>query len=308
MSETNSAFLVSLLIIVAGYVIKKTKVITETDGKIISKLVLYITFPALILHTVSAIKITGAFLLLPLFPLAFSLILLSVFSLFMKNKPEALKGVIYMALCGFNIGLFAYPIVEGIWGKRGLQYLAIFDVGNAIVILCISYTLGFVYSPSREQRKRITVITVLKLLVTSVPLLSYSLALLMNISGFAFPAVIEKFIEAISRANMALVLILLGIYLNLHVKKQVLNTLIPVMVARYALGLALGLALYYLLPFEPLYKTIALVGLILPVGLTIIPFADEFGYNQDLPVSFASITIVISFVLLWGLITILNLA
>ena len=308
MSNVNDAFLTSLFIIGAGYLLKKIKVISENDGKVVSKLVIYLTFPALILHTVSTLHITSTLIFLPLFPLAFSSVLLIVFSWLLKNKPDALKGVVFMSLCGFNIGLFAYPIIEGIWGKEGLQHLAMFDVGNAISILCISYILGFIYSPSRERHKPVNAVTIFKLLITSVPLVSYTLALVMNVSGFQMPALIEKFIATLARANMALVLILLGIYLNIRVNKQVLRPLIYIMIARYSLGVGMGLMLYFLLPFAPIYKTIALVGLIMPVGLTVIPFSDEFGYNQALPVSLASITIVISFVLMWLLILVLNLA
>ncbi|QHT66119.1 AEC family transporter [Rhodocytophaga rosea] len=308
MSNINDAFLTSLLIIAAGYILKKLKVVSENDGKVVSKIVIYLTFPALILHTVSSLQITSALIFLPLVPLAFSMVLLLLFSWLLKNKVDALKGVVFMSVCGFNIGLFAYPIIEGIWGKEGLQHLAMFDVGNAISILCISYILGFIYSPSRERHKPVDAATIFKMLITSVPLVSYTLALVLNVSGFQMPGLMEKFIGTLARANMSLVLILLGIYLNIRVKKHVRRPLIYIMAARYSIGLLLGLVLYYLLPFEPIYKTIALVGLIMPVGLTVIPFADEFGYDQALPVSLASITIVFSFILMWILILTLQLA
>lgn len=308
MSNVNAAFLTSLLIVATGYLLKKLKVFRASDGKVVSKIVIYITFPALILQSVSTIAITPSLIFLPACTLVFSFVLLFCFSLVMKNQADALKGVVYMALCGFNIGLFAYPIIEGIWGKAGLQHLAMFDVGNAISILCVSYILGFIYSPLRERHKPVTLLTILKLLMGSMPLLSYILALLINISGFQFPPLADKFIATLSRANMALVLILLGIYLNIRIERKVIRPLLYIMAARYGLGLGMGLLLYYLLPFETIYKTIVLVGLILPVGLTIIPFADEFGYDQALPVSLASLTIVVSFVLMWGLILALHLA
>lgn len=308
MSNVNAAFLTSLLIVASGYLLKKRKVVSESDGKVVSKLVIYLTFPALILHSVSTITITSSLIFLPLFAIMFSLILLLVFSMAMKNKADALKGVVYMSLCGFNIGLFAYPIIEGIWGKEGVQHLAMFDVGNAITILCVSYILGFMYSPLRERHKPVSALTIFKLLLTSMPLLSYIAALVINVSGLQLPGLIEKFIGTLSKANMALVLILLGLYLNIRIEKKVIRPLLYIMAARYSLGLGMGLLLYYLLPFEPIYKTIVLVSLVLPVGLTIIPFADEFGYDRALPVSLASLTIVVSFVLLWGLILLLNLA
>ncbi len=51
-----------------------------------------------------------------------------------------------MMIPGFNIGMFAYPLVEGIWGKEGLKYFGMFDVGNAFVIFVLCYMIGSYYS------------------------------------------------------------------------------------------------------------------------------------------------------------------
>ena len=39
-----------------------------------------------------------------------------------------------MIVPGFNIGLFAYPLVEGIWGQEGIKYFGMFDMGNAFIV------------------------------------------------------------------------------------------------------------------------------------------------------------------------------
>lgn len=35
-----------------------------------------------------------------------------------KKEKRKVKGMMMMIVPGFNIGLFAYPLVEGIWGSR----------------------------------------------------------------------------------------------------------------------------------------------------------------------------------------------
>ena len=38
-----------------------------------------------------------------------------------------------MLIIGLNIGNFAFPIIDSIWGMDGLQYMIMIDIGNAFV-------------------------------------------------------------------------------------------------------------------------------------------------------------------------------
>jgi malate permease and related proteins len=307
-NTTNSTFLISLLVILLGYLIKKLNVVKPEDGKVLSRIVLFVTFPALILHTLARLQINFSFLLLPLICLLFGLgVFLFSYAMF-RHKPPAVKGLLLMAVVGFNIGLFAYPIVEAIWGLPGLQYLAMFDIGNAILVLGLSYGVGSVYAPKFQGQGKVNIWRITRMLMRSIPLLAYVLGLGMNIGGLAFPPVLAEFIGVLARANMALVLLLLGIYLNLRFEKEILKQVAIILLIRYGFGLAAGFALYYLLPFDPVYRSVLLIGLILPVGLTIIPFSDEFSYSPGFAGAMANISIIVSFVLMWGLITFMKLA
>jgi hypothetical protein len=307
-SNTNITLLTSLIIILIGYFLKKYQVIKETEGKVLSKVVLYVTFPALIFDTVSDLEIRYALVFLPFIPLAFCLLLFSICYFLFKNQPATIKGVLFMAATGFNIGLFAYPIIEAIWGKEGLQYIAMYDLGNAFAVLGLSYSLGSAFSPQRTGSKRIDVVYILKKLVKSVPLVSYVVALLFNVMGLSFPFLVNNVISAVARANMAMVLLLLGIYLNFRLDKTFIIQLYSILFVKFGLALLIGIGLFYILPFDKLYRTIVLIALVLPVGLTVIPFSDEFGYNTRFAGAIANISILISFVLMWGLIMVFNLA
>ncbi len=107
---------------------------------------------------------------------------------------------------------------------------------------------------------------------------------------------------------MALTLLLLGIFLNFKFEKAQWKNVIIVLLIRYSFGLIIGLTLFFLLPFEELYRGILSIALILPIGLAIIPFAVEFEYNERFAGMVTNLTMVISFVLLWGLILILGFA
>lgn len=303
MSATNQTFLLSLLIILSGFLLKKLQIIKSSDGKTLSRIVLNFTFPALILSKVRKMPLDPSVLYLPLICFVFCLFLITVASFIFKDKPAREKGLLLMAMGGFNIGLFAFPIIEGIWGAKGLQYIAMFDIGNALIVLGIGYFLGDYYSPSRDKDNKTDISYVLGLFLKSLPFMSYLLALLFNYFSVELPGLVDSFFDTVAQANMPLVLLLLGIYFNLKIDQSRIRQLTKVTLIRYLSGLAIGLVLFFFLPFGPLYRTISLVGLILPIGLTIIPFSDKFGYDTEFAASLANITIVISFVLMWLIVT-----
>ena len=215
-----------------------------------------------------------------------------------------------MTMIGFNVGNFFFPLVEGIWGQSGMQYIALFDAGNAFTIFIVCYFLSTIYSPkNQENAVKINVKYILKRIIRSAPILSYILALFINFSGIVIPSFFSELLDILARANSALAFLLLGVFLHFKFGKTEWISIIKVLVLRYGLGLLVGLTLFFLLPpsiFNHLFRIIICLALILPVGLAVIPFSVENGYNQKLVTMVVNLTIVVSFALIWVLILILN--
>ncbi|MGV9172753.1 MAG: AEC family transporter, partial [Promethearchaeia archaeon] len=219
------------------------------------------------------------------------------------DYDRQVKGILLMTSIGYNIGLFAYPLIEGVWGTEGLQHIALFDFGNAFVVFGICYVIAAIFSPKNGKGgDRIESSYIVKKLVTSAPLLSFIIAIILNLLGIELPLFFSELVGIISRANMALTLLLLGIYLNFRFQKSEWFNVIKVLALRYGFGLVVGLILFFTLPFSHLYRTILLVGLILPVGMAVVPFAVEYDYSDKLKKLtgiIVNLTIIISFILMW---------
>ncbi len=299
MSDTNQIFLLSLLIIVIGFILKKFHIVHPNDGKALSRIVLNFTFPALILSKVRKMPLDPSAFYLPLICFCFCIMLILIAFFLFKDKAAREKGLLLMAMGGFNIGLFAFPIVEAVWGARGLQYIAMFDIGNALIILGVGYFIGDYYSSFRSENSKVNFRYITGLFLKSLPFMSYLLALLLNYFSIDLPRLADSFFETVANANMPLVLLLIGIYFKLNIEKSNLSQIYQVLLMRYIPGLLIGLLFFFFLPFNNLYRTMILVGLTMPVGLTIIPFSDKFGYNTEVAASLANISIVISFFLMW---------
>ncbi|UCC18992.1 MAG: AEC family transporter [Promethearchaeota archaeon] len=307
MTNVNYIFLLSLTIIVIGYILKKLNIISEENGKFIAKLVFNVTLPALILSVISSIEITPSLGLITLISILYCIPIIILALILFKNYPKDIKGLINMAVIGFNVGHFAYPLIQGIWNDEGLKYIAMFDIGNAIVIFVICYILGLVYSPKNDfqDKKELAKDIILKLL-KSAPLMSYIIAIILNILNIQFAPFVSDLLDILSRANMALTLLLLGIFLNFKFERSQWKNVSIVLIIRYSFGLVIGLLLFFFLPFDLLYRGILAIALILPIGLAIIPFTVEFSYNERVAGMITNLTIIISFVLMWILVLLLG--
>ncbi len=203
-----------------------------------------------------------------------------------------------MMVPGFNIGLFAYPLVEGIWGKEGLKYFGMFDMGNALIVFGLTYLIASFYS---NEQATFNVKDVMLKMSRSIPLLTYIIVCIVSLAGLKLPAIVLDISEIISKANMPLSLLLLGIYLNFTFDKSYLQRIGKYLALRYVVGLGIGLLLFYFLPFENMFKYTILIGLILPMSVATLAYSVQFGYDEKFVGTVSNVTILISFVLLWGI-------
>ncbi len=306
--SVNYVFLLSLTIIILGNFLKRWNVISEENGRFMAQLIFKLTLPAVILDTVPYVNLEVSLLVMPLISFGFSAVVVAIGFILFKEYPREEKGLILMTIIGFNVGNFAYPLIEGIWGEQGLQYIAMFDVGNAFTIFALMYIIGAIFSPKTDAdaESKVDKKEIFRKVSRSVPLLCYIIGLIVNVSGFKFPMFVQDVIGTIARANMMIVLLTLGVFLDFNFEKSQWNNIIKVLLVRYAFGIGIGLLLYFLLPFSNFVKVIIFVGLILPLGMGALTFSVEFGYDEKVVGTINNITILISFGLMWLIVLILG--
>ncbi|MEH7387074.1 hypothetical protein V7147_16925 [Bacillus sp. JJ1521] len=92
-----------------------------------------------------------------------------------------------MMSSGFNVGLFAFPLVFAMWGMEGLTYFSMFDAGTSIIVFGIASILGSFFSKEGLSLKPTEI---LKRLVKTIPLMTYLFASILNFSHFKLPDMI----------------------------------------------------------------------------------------------------------------------
>ncbi|MCL7745658.1 AEC family transporter [Halalkalibacter alkaliphilus] len=292
----NQEFLYIILIIGLGYLLKRFNILKEKDGEVISKIIFKITLPALVIVTFHSVDIDTTLIYLPFIVFIFGLITVFLGLLVFKNEERELKGS-FLMLSGFNVGLFAFPLVYAMWGMEGLTHFSMFDVGTSFIVFGLAYIFGSYFS---KEGLRLKPLDIFKKLGKSIPLMTYIIASALNFSNVQLPDTLIHVASTISAANIPLSLLLLGLYLNFKVEKQFIKPILKYLTFRYSLGLIVGVALYFILPYDQMFRYTIMIGLLLPVATSALVFAVEFKYSTTrLVATISNITIVISIVILY---------
>lgn len=272
----NQEFLYIFILIFLGYLLKRVHILNEEDGAVISKIIFNITLPALVIVSLNTVKIEKTLMMLPFLVILYGLITTVLALIIFKNEKKDLKGTFVMLASGYNVGLFAFPLVEALWGAEGLIYFGMFDVGNSIIVFGLTYIVGSYYS---EEGLTLRPSGVMRKFSKSIPFMTYIIMTILNFANIQMPALLIDTAAIISNANMPLSLILLGIYLNFNIAKQDVNLFIKYFLFRYGFGLIFGLLLYFTLPFNQMFRITLLIGFLLPIGLSVIPYSYEFKFK-----------------------------
>jgi len=296
--SANEPFAISAMVILLGYAFKRLKVLKENDGETLARVALNITLPSIILLNLPGVPIEGSNILLPFFGLLMPGLMVLAGLFFFRRLPGVKKGLPMMASSGYNIGLFAIPMVMGLYGSAGITRFALFDIGNAFAIFGLSWYLAWYYSNLRGDES-IGIRGIVKMFFGSIPFVVYMLAVVMNLSGIRLNGILMRFIEVPAAMNRGVSLLALGILLRFRFSKDTWKAIAPPLILRYSFGIFAGVLILFFLPIS-LENRITIAGaLVMPVGLAVIPFAVRWGYDRDRAAAILNVGIPISFILFW---------
>ena len=302
MGQVNLAFITTLAFIFIGFLLKTGGIIKEQEGKILSRLLMHTTFPALMIVSTIHIDLNIRLFLIPLFAIGISAIMLTIaFYLFRKEK-NPIRGVLTMGSGGWNVGLFGFPLIESIWGAKALLFAIMYDIGNTFLAFGVLYPIGNHFSDAPSRGK----LNMLKKVLLLPPVLGMIMGLTFNVTNIPLPGILEDILTTLAKANKPLVLLLLGIYLSFNLDKNQFNGILKVLFLRYGIGLLTILAIYFLLP-KSLMSSVLIALVILPVGMSVLLISDELGFDAKIAGTMANLSLLISFGLLWLVITSLQL-
>lgn len=203
-------------IVVVGYIAGKLGYMGGTFDKKLSKVVIDITCPALILSSAMTGELPDRRYILPLLGISvLTYVLLTVVALLLPRfltKKKDDEGVIGFAMMFGNVGFMGYPIVASIFGHEAVFYAAVLNVVNTFTVFTVGTML--IVGKNREstvEEKEMSRKKMLRKVLYSTPMLSaYLTMLIVALEIKDIPEFISQPLTMIGNITVPAALLIIG--------------------------------------------------------------------------------------------------
>ena len=203
-------------IVVVGYIAGKLGYMGGTFDKKLSKVVIDITCPALILSSAMTGELPDRRYILPLLGISvLTYVLLTGVALLLPRlltKKKDDEGVIGFAMMFGNVGFMGYPIVASIFGHEAVFYAAVLNVVNTFTV----FTVGTMLIVGKNQEstveeKEMSQKKMLRKVLYSTPMLSaYLTMLIVALKIKDIPEFISQPLTMIGNITVPAALLIIG--------------------------------------------------------------------------------------------------
>jgi len=292
------SFLIALspvmVLIIIGYVLRKSAFLPETAWGGIEKLTYYILFPSLLIHTLSRQNLQGSdwqsMLLVVVGTLLISAIVLVVWHLLGRSDSDATFTSIFQGGVRFNTYI-ALAVAQGLYGAAGLATGSIV-VGFMVVLIniaCISVFVIWGNSAAKSMRAFMRELLINPLIIACI--IGWGLGL----SGIGLPGFSEDILEIIGRAALPLGLLAVGAALRLDMIKGHSRAIMKSSLVQFVLKPAAAAALIHYSGVSGVAAVVLILVFITPTAPSAYILARQLGGDTETIASIITVQTLMAF-------------
>lgn len=288
-------------IILLGYCLRKIGFFKPEDFTILSRIVIRITLPAAIVMSFADRQIDTSMLSLALLGLVSGLLYIGLGYLTNMRNSRDRKAFEMLNLSGYNIGTFMLPFAQNFLGSTGALTTILFDIGNSFICMGGAYSLAAIVKDGNGFSIKRILIT----MAGSVPLMTYVVMIIMNLTRIPIPGFVLSFTDLIANSNAFIAMLMIGVGFNLECNRSQLGQITKLLTIRYILSIILALIFYFVLPMNLEIRQTLVILCFSPITSTTCAFTGELKGNVGLSSALNSISIVVSIVVTITLLTVM---
>ncbi|NCB00448.1 MAG: AEC family transporter [Clostridia bacterium] len=293
-----------VFIILLGYILKIKGFFAPGDQRVVSNIVMNITFPAAIITNFASLKLDRSLYSIIVLGVILNLALIALGWLFSRGKPDGTRGLYMLSVSGFNIGLFSLPFIQNFLGAFGAGILSLFDIGNAALVTGGTYAIA---SQLLKRKESSGLLPVLNVLLASAPFVTYMTMMILSFIQIPIPATVTAFTAPIGAANPFMAMLMVGLMLEIRGGGQQAREVTTVLILRLLGSSLLALIAYFLLPYSLAVRQILVLLLFSPLsGLTPV-FTQKLGGDAGQASLLASLTVLSGLIIMTSLIVVMGL-
>lgn len=263
MSNVLTQTIVYVVLLFAGYGFKKAGIFKVEDTDFLKKVILYLTMPAMAVNGLKDLELQPSFLWCFLVGFGTSTILMLVGMAATRKKSPEEKVMYLFNFNTYNIGNFAIPFLTGLLSTDGFAALCLFDIGVAIYLYGIDYSLA---EAVKGGKSRFSLKFLLKKIFTSPITDMYLLMILLAALHLRLPEPVLKLASVMGNANAFLAMLSIGILFELKLDRKNLREMVKFFALRYGTILVIMAGVILFIPFSPDIRQAICVLLAAPVA------------------------------------------
>ena len=292
-------------IVIVGFVAGKLGYMGGTFDKRLSKLVIDITCPALILSSAMTGELPDRQYILPLLLISVItyVVLTGVAFLLPRylTRKESDQGVIGFALMFGNVGFMGYPVVASIFGHEAIFYAAVLNVVNTFAVFTIGTMLitGKSEVEGRKFQK--------KVLYSTPMLAAYLTMLIVALRIDNIPAVVSQPLTMIGNITVPAALLIIGSSMSQLSLRSMLGSFTVYATTLFRLAL-LPIGVHFLcrtLGFDPFVVNINTLVIAMPVATYGTILCLRHGKDTTMMTALTFVTTLLSMLTIPSLVTLL---
>ncbi len=286
LSYSLNAVVPVFLIVILGYILKRTKFLSDSFVSVSDKLVFYITLPVTFFTGISAARIDADFDLSVVVFCSAALLILFVLlmiggAVFIKDKAKA--GAFIQGIFRSNFAILGMPLARNMFGDEGVLVCAIVMPFAIVIFNAFSIVLLSVFAPTDKKKPpKETAVMILKNIATHPHIIGILLSLPFMIFRIDIPAIPSKALSYVAELTTPLALICLGANTRMEslkgrVKLTVIATLLKVVVVP-----AIAVTAAALMGFRGVFLGVILILFGAPTAVASYVMANNMNSDYEL--------------------------
>ena len=283
-----------LSVVFVIYVFRKRNILQKENSTIISKILVTLNIPCLIVNLFKDVHFTPS-LLYAVFMGMIANIFGTLVAYYLSKKQDPHTRAIYiLSASGYNLGIFTIPFATTFLSSSALVTVVMFDIGNAIIAFGATYAICAVIVNSE---KKSIVKTVVSKLSHSVPFICYLVMIVIEFLNIQLPSVLYVFTDYISASTGFLGMVLIGLIIDFKIDMSEVKTVSLALIMRYSISAIICITILAM-PFDAEIKKSMLIAVVSPVLVIAVVHAENLKCKSSTFGMIASLSIIISIVLI----------
>lgn len=289
-----------VLIIVLGYLLKRTGVLKAEDRTAFSRVMMNVTLPCALMQAFDGLTLEANMFLIVALGLVCAGLPIVFMYLTTGGVDKRLRAYRMLNIGGYNIGCFSVPLLSAFFGSAGVVSACLFDIGNAVVMTGGAYAMtSTLLHTGGEEREGAW--EILMKFLRSVPFDTYMVLLLLGAVGVTLPRALFELTRPIGQANSFIAMLIIGMAFEPAADPAFLRETGRELLIRYAFSAVFALMIFTLTPFDLLTRQVLTVVCFAPLS-SLAPIYTERCKSDMALASFTnSASILVSLIIMLGL-------